>query len=55
KDQDVEPTKKQIYYSTDDHNIHVEEMVLKFIDLGIIKRSESNYSSPIILLKKRDS
>ncbi|KAM9954714.1 hypothetical protein ACTFIW_003314 [Dictyostelium discoideum] len=30
-------------------------MVLKFIDLGIIKRSESNYSSPIMLLKKRDS
>ncbi|KAM9960902.1 hypothetical protein ACTFIW_010062 [Dictyostelium discoideum] len=55
KDQDVEPTKKQIYYSTDDHKRHVEEMVLKFIDLGIIKRSESNYSSPIMLLKKRDS
>ncbi|KAM9975553.1 hypothetical protein ACTFIW_005426 [Dictyostelium discoideum] len=34
---------------------HVEEMVIKFIDLGIIKRSESNYSSPIMLLKKRDS
>ncbi|KAM9982218.1 hypothetical protein ACTFIZ_006729 [Dictyostelium cf. discoideum] len=32
KDQDVEPTKKQIYYSTDEHRIHVEEMVLKFID-----------------------
>ncbi|KAM9998708.1 hypothetical protein ACTFIY_008369 [Dictyostelium cf. discoideum] len=55
KDQDVEPTKKQIYYSTDEHKRHVEEMVLKFIDLGIIKRSESNYSSPIMLLKKRDS
>ncbi|KAM9975485.1 hypothetical protein ACTFIW_012069 [Dictyostelium discoideum] len=55
KDQDVEPTKEQIYYSTDDHKRHVEEMVLKFIDLGIIKRSESNYSSPIMLLKKRDS
>ncbi|KAM9954271.1 hypothetical protein ACTFIW_003812 [Dictyostelium discoideum] len=55
RDQDVEPTKKQIYYSTDDHKRHVEEMVLKFIDLGIIKRSESNYSSPIMLLKKRDS
>ncbi|KAM9975415.1 hypothetical protein ACTFIW_007683 [Dictyostelium discoideum] len=55
KDQDVEPTKKQIYYSTDDHKRHFEEMVLKFIDLGIIKRSESNYSSPIMLLKKRDS
>ncbi|KAM9974095.1 hypothetical protein ACTFIR_009437 [Dictyostelium discoideum] len=39
----------------DDHKRHVEEMVLKFIDLGIIKRSESNYSSPIMLLKKRDS
>ncbi|KAM9992246.1 hypothetical protein ACTFIY_009676 [Dictyostelium cf. discoideum] len=46
KDQDVEPTKKKIYYSTDDHKRHVEEMVLK---------SESNYSSPIMLLKKRDS
>ncbi|KAM9974193.1 hypothetical protein ACTFIR_003909 [Dictyostelium discoideum] len=55
RDKDVEPTKKQIYYSTDDHKRHVEEMVLKFIDLGIIKRSESNYSSPIMLLKKRDS
>ncbi|KAM9995171.1 hypothetical protein ACTFIY_001360 [Dictyostelium cf. discoideum] len=55
KDQDVEPTKKQIYYSTDEHKRHVEEMVLKFIDLGIIKRSESNYSSPIMLLKKRYS
>ncbi|KAM9992206.1 hypothetical protein ACTFIZ_012857 [Dictyostelium cf. discoideum] len=55
KDQDVEPTKKQIYYSTDEHKRHIEEMVLKFIDLGIIKRSESNYSSPIMLLKKRDS
>ncbi|KAM9978266.1 hypothetical protein ACTFIY_011995 [Dictyostelium cf. discoideum] len=55
KDQDVGPTKKQIYYSTDEHKRHVEEMVLKFIDLGIIKRSESNYSSPIMLLKKRDS
>ncbi|KAM9954775.1 hypothetical protein ACTFIW_003375 [Dictyostelium discoideum] len=55
RDQDVEPTKKQIYYSTDDHKRHVEEMVLKFIDLGIIKRSESNYSSPIMLLKKRYS
>ncbi|KAN0001072.1 hypothetical protein ACTFIZ_002297 [Dictyostelium cf. discoideum] len=55
KDQDVEPTKKQIYYSTDEHKRHVEEMVLKFIDLSIIKRSESNYSSPIMLLKKRDS
>ncbi|EAL60325.1 hypothetical protein DDB_G0294320 [Dictyostelium discoideum AX4] len=33
KDQDVEPTKKQIYYSTDDHKRHVEEMVIKFIDL----------------------
>ncbi|KAM9967293.1 hypothetical protein ACTFIR_007533 [Dictyostelium discoideum] len=55
RDQDVEPTKKQIYYSTDDHKRHVEEMVLKFIDSGIIKRSESNYSSPIMLLKKRDS
>ncbi|KAM9975917.1 hypothetical protein ACTFIR_009758 [Dictyostelium discoideum] len=55
RDQDVEPTKKQIYYSTDDHKRHVEEMVLKFIDLSIIKRSESNYSSPIMLLKKRDS
>ncbi|KAM9948566.1 hypothetical protein ACTFIT_009764 [Dictyostelium discoideum] len=53
RDQDVEPTKKQIYYSTDDHKRHVEEMVIKFIDLGIIKRSESNYSSPIMLLKKR--
>ncbi|KAM9997162.1 hypothetical protein ACTFIZ_007972 [Dictyostelium cf. discoideum] len=53
--QDVEPTKKQIYYSTDEHKRHVEEMVLKFIDLGIIKISESNYSSPIMLLKKRDS
>ncbi|KAM9990301.1 hypothetical protein ACTFIY_006332 [Dictyostelium cf. discoideum] len=42
KDQDVEP-KKQIYYSTEEHKRHVEEMVLKFIDLGIIKRSESNY------------
>ncbi|KAM9950979.1 hypothetical protein ACTFIT_009736 [Dictyostelium discoideum] len=42
-------------HSTDDHKRHVEEMVLKFIDLGIIKRSESNYSSPIMLLKKRDS
>ncbi|KAM9975584.1 hypothetical protein ACTFIW_005457 [Dictyostelium discoideum] len=38
-----------------DHKRHVEEMVLKFIDLCIIKRSESNYSSPIMLLKKRDS
>ncbi|KAM9982198.1 hypothetical protein ACTFIZ_006733 [Dictyostelium cf. discoideum] len=55
KDHDVKPTKKQIYYSTDEHKRHVEEMVLKFIDLGIIKRSESNYSSPIMLLKKRDS
>ncbi|KAM9975278.1 hypothetical protein ACTFIW_008871 [Dictyostelium discoideum] len=55
KDQDVEPTKKQIYNSTDDHKRHVEEMVLKCIDLGIIKRSESNYSSPIMLLKKRYS
>ncbi|KAM9985587.1 hypothetical protein ACTFIZ_000200 [Dictyostelium cf. discoideum] len=55
KDQDVEPTKKQIYYSTDEHKRHVEEMVLNFIDLGIIKRSESNYSSPIMLLKKRYS
>ncbi|KAM9962827.1 hypothetical protein ACTFIR_005744 [Dictyostelium discoideum] len=55
KDQDVEPTKKQIYNSTDDHKRHVEEMVLKFIDLGIIKRSDSNYSSPIMLLKKRFS
>ncbi|KAM9997149.1 hypothetical protein ACTFIZ_007944 [Dictyostelium cf. discoideum] len=55
KDQEVEPTKKQIYYSTDEHKRHVEEIVLKFIDLGIIKRSESNYSSPIMLLKKRDS
>ncbi|KAM9984048.1 hypothetical protein ACTFIY_000789 [Dictyostelium cf. discoideum] len=55
RDQDVEPTKKQIYYSTDEHKRHVEGMVLKFIDLGIIKRSESNYSSPIMLLKKRDS
>ncbi|KAM9981546.1 hypothetical protein ACTFIY_003852 [Dictyostelium cf. discoideum] len=55
KDQDVEPTKKQIYFSTDEHKRHVEEMVLKFIDLGIIKRSESNYSSPIMLLKKRYS
>ncbi|KAM9979654.1 hypothetical protein ACTFIY_008901 [Dictyostelium cf. discoideum] len=55
KDQDVEPTKKQIYYSTDELKRHVEEMFLKFIDLGIIKRSESNYSSPIMLLKKRDS
>ncbi|KAM9954264.1 hypothetical protein ACTFIW_003805 [Dictyostelium discoideum] len=32
RDQDVEPTKKQIYYSRDDHKRHVEEMVLKFID-----------------------
>ncbi|KAM9998348.1 hypothetical protein ACTFIY_008021 [Dictyostelium cf. discoideum] len=55
RDQDVEPTKKQIYYSTDEHKRHVEEMVLNFIDLGIIKRSESNYSSPIMLLKKRYS
>ncbi|KAM9954689.1 hypothetical protein ACTFIW_003289 [Dictyostelium discoideum] len=55
KDQDVEPTKKQIYYSTDDHKRHVEEMVLKFIELGIINRSEFNYSPPIMLLKKRDS
>ncbi|KAM9999483.1 hypothetical protein ACTFIY_002708 [Dictyostelium cf. discoideum] len=36
KDQDVEPTKKKIYYSTDEHKRHVEEMFLKFIDLGII-------------------
>ncbi|KAM9975561.1 hypothetical protein ACTFIW_005434 [Dictyostelium discoideum] len=55
RDQEIEPIKKQIYYSTDDHKRHVEEMVLKFIDLGIIKRSESNYSSPIMLLRKRDS
>ncbi|KAM9974075.1 hypothetical protein ACTFIR_009417 [Dictyostelium discoideum] len=55
KDQYVEPTKKQIYYSTDYHKRHFEEMVIKFIDLGIIKRSEFNYSSPIMLLKKRDS
>ncbi|KAM9957108.1 hypothetical protein ACTFIR_003845 [Dictyostelium discoideum] len=31
KDQDVEPTKKQIYYSTDDITRHVEEIVLRFI------------------------
>ncbi|KAM9954971.1 hypothetical protein ACTFIW_000801 [Dictyostelium discoideum] len=37
KDQDVEPTKKQIYYSTDDHKRHVEEMVLKFIDLVTVR------------------
>ncbi|KAM9975614.1 hypothetical protein ACTFIW_005487 [Dictyostelium discoideum] len=34
-----------------DHKRHDEEMVLKFIDLGIIKRSEYYYSSPIMLLK----
>ncbi|KAM9974246.1 hypothetical protein ACTFIR_003962 [Dictyostelium discoideum] len=32
KDQDVEPTMKQIYYSTDDHKRNIKEMVLKFID-----------------------
>ncbi|KAM9975432.1 hypothetical protein ACTFIW_013313 [Dictyostelium discoideum] len=53
--QEIEPIKKQIYYSTDDHKRHVEDMVLKFIDLGIIKRSESNHSSPIMLLRKRYS
>ncbi|KAM9997130.1 hypothetical protein ACTFIZ_007914 [Dictyostelium cf. discoideum] len=37
KDQDVEPTKKQIYYSTDEHKRHVEEMVLKFIDLVTVR------------------
>ncbi|KAM9948577.1 hypothetical protein ACTFIT_009775 [Dictyostelium discoideum] len=37
KDQDVEPTKKQIYYSTDDHKRHVKEMVLKFIDLVTVR------------------
>ncbi|KAM9975920.1 hypothetical protein ACTFIR_009761 [Dictyostelium discoideum] len=31
KDQDVEPTKKQIYYSADDITRHVEEIVLRFI------------------------
>ncbi|KAM9957330.1 hypothetical protein ACTFIR_011869 [Dictyostelium discoideum] len=31
KDQDFEQTKKQIYYSTDDHKRHVEEIVLRFI------------------------
>ncbi|KAM9975928.1 hypothetical protein ACTFIR_009769 [Dictyostelium discoideum] len=31
KDQDVEQTKKQIYYSTDDHKRHVEEIVVRFI------------------------
>ncbi|KAM9954846.1 hypothetical protein ACTFIW_000949 [Dictyostelium discoideum] len=37
RDQDVEPTKKQIYYSTDDHKRHVEEIVLKFIDLVTVR------------------
>ncbi|KAM9985649.1 hypothetical protein ACTFIZ_012318 [Dictyostelium cf. discoideum] len=48
KDQDVEPTKKQIYYSTDQHKRHVDEMVLKFIDLDIIKRMVMGYFQVLI-------
>ncbi|EGC35166.1 hypothetical protein DICPUDRAFT_15082, partial [Dictyostelium purpureum] len=51
----IEPTKKLIYYSSDDQKKAVEEMVVKFMELGIIEKSKSNYSSPIMLLKKRDS
>ncbi|KAM9955085.1 hypothetical protein ACTFIW_008749 [Dictyostelium discoideum] len=41
-----EPSTIKVYSSSYTRNI---------IDLGIIKKSESNYSSPIMLLKRRDS
>ncbi|KAM9975452.1 hypothetical protein ACTFIW_013333 [Dictyostelium discoideum] len=47
--------KESKYSGHHNHKRHVEEMVLKFLDLGIIKRLKYNYSPPIMLLKKRDS
>ncbi|KAM9945024.1 hypothetical protein ACTFIT_003274 [Dictyostelium discoideum] len=55
RDQDVEPTKKQIYYSTDDHKRHVEEMVLKFIDLVTVRDDHPFTPVDILLNQCKDS
>ncbi|KAK5574360.1 hypothetical protein RB653_010668 [Dictyostelium firmibasis] len=49
---EIKPAKKLIYYTSDDQKKVVEEMIEKFLDLGIITRSKSNYSSPIILIRE---
>ncbi|KAK5574477.1 hypothetical protein RB653_009729 [Dictyostelium firmibasis] len=54
---EIKPAKILIYYTSDDQKKVVEEMIEKFLDLGIITRSKSNCSSPIIrdeIIKKEE-